>query len=74
MGATLVIDMMQVGVQGILAWSNYQTQLYALQQKRAAEGKVVTMEDILPLLDEAHTAILHNSKAINDALVAYNNS
>jgi transcriptional regulator NrdR family protein len=70
MGAKLLIDALQVGLQGMLAWHGYQAKLLERQQQRAAEGREITQEDIDEILADTHNKLASNRATLEAAKAA----
>lgn len=71
METALFLELAQMGVKGLLAWAQFQSELYAKQQQRAAEGKKLTMEDVRPMLDDLNTTLAQNGITLQMAQLAY---
>lgn len=50
--ATKIFQFINVAIEGASAWNSIQSSLYALQQKRLAEGRSITEADLDNLMAE----------------------
>lgn len=73
MGAEIILGGMELGIKAIQIWSDYNAELLALQQSRAAEGKSVTQADVDAALANTQARMAANmdkllaAKAAQDA-------
>lgn len=70
MGAKLFIDALQIGLQGMLAWQQYQTALLERQQQRTAEGREITLADVDELLAATNAKLADNRATLEAARAA----
>lgn len=73
MGAEIILGGLEVGLKALQIWADYNAELLALQQSRAAEGKEVTQADVDAALSRTHDKLAANhdkllaAKAAQDA-------
>lgn len=70
MGPKLLIDALQIGLQGMLAWSEYQVRLLERQQQRAAEGREITQADVDEILAATQATLADNRSKLEAAKAA----
>lgn len=70
MGTELVLGGLEIGLKAMQIWSDYNAELLALQQQRAADGKSITQADIDAALAKTHAKLASNHEALQKAAAA----
>lgn len=70
METELILGGLQIGMKAMQIWSDYNAELLALQQQRAAEGKSVTQADIDAALAKTHAKLAANHDRLAQAAAA----
>jgi hypothetical protein len=70
MTGKLLADGLMFGLNAIQVWTEFNANLLALQEKRAAEGKVLTLEDVSNLLEKTGNKIEANGGVLLKAWLA----
>lgn len=60
MGPQIVLGGLELGLKAAQIWMDYNAELLALQQSRAAEGKEVTQAEVDAALDRTHAKLADN--------------
>lgn len=66
----VLVKGLQIGLQAMLAWQDYQSNLLALQQQRAAEGRSITQEDVDAELAKTTARLAENRATLEAAAAA----
>lgn len=67
----IVLGGIELGIKAAQIWMDYNAELLALQQARAAEGKTVSAEDIAAALARTHAKLDANHAKLQAAQAAW---
>lgn len=70
MGTELILGGLELGLKAMQIWSDYNTELLALQQQRIAEGKSITQADIDAALAKTHAKLATNHDRLQQTAAA----
>ena len=70
METLLILGGLELGLKAMQIWSEYNAELLALQQRRMADGKTLTQDDIDVLLEKTHAKLAANHGALAAAAAA----